>query len=142
MFVDTVTVFNFFEDQESGECRWYPKVLHGVELQTAKGIVADTKGVDTADKASLHIPYSGNMTVCGYDYRKPLAWQAYDDKTQCITIAENDFFVEGAFDLAVVDEADYPEGFYEHMRASYDDVYNITSVNRYDTIPHFEVGGR
>lgn len=141
MFEDTVTLFNFFEDKETGECKWYPKVLRGVELQATKGIVTNTKGTDTADKANLHIPYSGEK-VCGYDYKKPLAWKRCEDKIGTLTIAENDFFVEGEFDMTVVDENDYQEDFYEHMRATYDDVYNITSVNRYDTIPHFEVGGK
>ena len=141
MFKDTVTLFNFYEDKDTGQCRWYPKVLNGVELQTAKGIVAGTKGEETADKASLHIPYSGEK-VCGYDYQKPLAWRQREDKLGILTIAENDFFAEGTFDVGIVDESDYPEGFYEYMRNRYDDVYNITSVNRYDTIPHFEVGGK
>lgn len=75
------------------------------------------------------------------DYRKPKEWKNSEEKERTFTITEDDFFVEGNFDVETADDDEYPNGLFEYMKQNYDDVYNITSVNRYKTIPHFEVGG-
>lgn len=132
MFDDTVTIFNQYK--EKGVVTWYPHVLSGVELQPAAAVTVQKEGKASADKASLHIPFRE-------DYRKPKEWKNSEDKQHTFTIAEEDFFVEGIFDIEKVDDDEYPNGLFEYMKQSYDDVYNITSVNRYKTVPHFEVGG-
>ena len=42
MYNDTVTVFNYYEDKKKSICRWYPTVLHDVELQINHGITVTT----------------------------------------------------------------------------------------------------
>lgn len=141
MFKDTVTIFNFYQDPETEICRWYPKVLTGVELQISNGILRDKEGKEAADKAILHIPFK-NGRIQSYKYMKSLEWRRSEEKNQCLTLSETDFFMEGSFDMVVsVNDDDYPQGFFEHMKKTYDDVYGITSISRYDTIPYIAVGG-
>lgn len=139
MFADTVTVFNYYEDKKQGIAMWYPTVLDGVELQIAKGINISKSGNDTADAANLHIKINADIRGA---YKKPKEYKALEDKQGCFTLKPGDFFMAGAYDNTPIDEADYPNGFFEYMKGSYDDVYNITTVDVFKVIPHFEVGGK
>lgn len=132
MFNDTVTIFNQFK--ENGVITWYTHVLEGVELQPGMAITVQNEGNASADKAGLHIPFRE-------DYRKPKEWKNSEEKESTFTLAEDDFFIEGSFDMGAVEDDNYPNGLFEYMKQQYDDVYNITSINRYKVISHFEVGG-
>lgn len=50
--------------------------------------------------------------------------------------------MSGKYGDSPVNDDDYPDGFFEYMKGTYDDVYNITTVDVFKTIPHFEVGGK
>lgn len=137
MYKDTVTIFNLVEDKENGTALWYPKVLHNVELQICKGIQIANTGNNNADTARLHIKTTPEVMEF---YKKPKEYMKMEDHTGYFTLKPEDFFVIGEFE-EVIDENMYPSGFFEYMKKDYDDVYNITTVDFYKTIPHFEVGG-
>lgn len=139
MFTDTVTIFNYHEDKKQGIAMWYPTVLDGVELQIAKGINVSKSGNDNADSANLHIKINADIRKV---YKKPMEYKALENKQGYFTLKSNDFFMAGAYDNSPIDEADYPNGFFEYMKANHDDVYNITTVDVFKAIPHFEVGGK
>lgn len=136
MYNDTVTVFNYYEDKKKSICRWYPTVLHDVELQINHGITVTTDGNANDNTASLHIRNDLDK------YITPIAYKKSDDKVGHFTLKPSDFFVEGALDDRVIDEDDYPNGFFEYIKANYDNVFQITTIERYKVIPHFEVGGK
>ena len=139
MFTDTVTIFNHHEDKKNGVSMWYPTVLDGVELQVAKGINVSKSGNDNADSASLHIRINADIRKA---YKKPKEYKALEEKQGYFTLKPDDFFMEGRYDNTPVDEEEYPDGFFEYMKKTYDDVYNITTVDTFKVIPHFEVGGK
>lgn len=139
MFIDTVTIFNYYEDKKQGIAMWYPTVLDGVELQVTKGINISKSGNDKADSASLHIKINPDIRQI---YKRPMEYKALEDKQGYFTLKPDDFFLSGSYDNAPINEEDYPNGFFEYMKANYDDVYNITTVDVFKTIPHFEVGGK
>lgn len=139
MFTDTVTIFNYHEDKKKGIAQWYPTVLNGVELQIAKGINISKSGNDNADSASLHIQINDYIRKI---YRKPKQYKNLDDKSGHFTLKPGDFFIEGEYPEDVIDDTSYQNGFFEYMKSAYDDVYNITTVDVFKVIPHFEVGGR
>ena len=56
MYDKTVTVFNKYPDQ-SGNIRWYPHVLYGVDLIIDKAANIAKTGLDSADTANLHVKY-------------------------------------------------------------------------------------
>lgn len=139
MFTDTVTIFNHHEDKKNGISIWYPTVLDGVELQVAKGINVSKSGNDNADSANLHIKINTDIRKA---YKKPKEYKALDEKQGYFTLKPDDFFMEGGYDNKPIDDEDYPNGFFEYMKKTYDDVYNITTVDTFKVIPHFEVGGK
>lgn len=139
MFADTVTIFNYHKDKKKGISVWYPTVLESVELQIAKGINVSKSGNETADTANLHIKINADIRK---GYKKPKEYKALENKQGCFTLKPDDFFMAGKYEDSPVNDDDYPDGFFEYMKGGYDDVYNITTVDVFKTIPHFEVGGK
>ena len=132
MFKDIVTIFNMHEG------KWQPTVISNTELQTSYGENESVDGNKSEDKALLIIHMDNELSE---KFRKPLAYENADDKSEVFTIRESDFFALGEFNIAAED-SDYEEGYFAYMRAHYDDVYKITSCNFYKTIPHIEIKGR
>ena len=114
----------------------YPTVLHDVELQINHGITVTTDGNANDNTASLHIRNDLDK------YLNPVAFKKAEDRENHFTLGQKDFFVEGELDLIVIEEDDYPNGFFEYIKSEYDNVFKITTVERYKVIPHFEVGGK
>lgn len=139
MFNDVVTVFNYHSDKKNMSAKWYPTVIKGVELQITKGINVSKSGNDNANAATLHIPIDDAIAK---KYKKPLEYKVLDGKQGYFTLKENDFFINGEYSADIIDEAEYPAGFFEYMKSTCDDVFNITTVDVYKVIPHFEVGGK
>lgn len=139
MYADTVTIFNYHKDKKQRIAMWYPTVLDGVELQIAEGVNVSKSGNDNADSASLHIKINADTRKI---YKKPMEYKALENKQEYFTLKANDFFMAGAYDNSPINEEDYPNGFFEYMKGRYDDVYNITTVDVFKTILHFEVGGK
>ena len=144
MYIDTVTLFN--RKVESDGDKWRATVLHNVDLNADKGYIRQRYGENCTDNAKLHVAYSGAFKVGDYQWVNALAYQDLTSTEGYITFASGedfDFFIEGEWDGdAVIDDADYTEGFYEYMHQRYESCFVVTSCARYSVIPHFEVFGR
>lgn len=133
----TVTLFNRSFNAETEEETYYPTLLEGVDLVETKGANVSKSGMDSADAAKLYIDFA-NMAK---QYLSPKAWDALpeEEKQDYITFhSTEDFFVKG--DRS---DVELPEEYvYEWMYENFDDVYKVTTVDKYeDILPHFEVGG-
>lgn len=133
MFNDIITIFNQVEDI------WYPTVLSNVELQVASGQSKSKDGNSSTDVALLIINIDNELEK---KYLKPVAYVKADDKVGKFTLREDDFFVEGEYIADIVDDTAYERGFFEYMKTNYDNVFCISAVKKFSTIPHFEVGGK
>lgn len=151
MYKDTVTLFNRYTTKDR-KIVWYPTVLHGVNLNVDKASIVAKYGSNSQDNAVLNVKYhSGDNTVMVEDkrYQLPKEWskQSEDVLAESMTFAtdtqEFDFFYEGEWEgkEPILDE-EYTSGFYSYMNNSYDNVFAITSVSKYNVIPHFEVVGK
>lgn len=132
----TVTVYNRYEDAETGAEVWCPTVLEKVRLLINKGENVSKSGNDSADSAKLFIK-TNNLPK---NYKKPLEWQnlSPEDKADNFTLTSaKDFFVEGDTTAEEILESD----FFSYMKRKYDNCFKITNVDVYELIPHFEVGG-
>lgn len=136
----TVTLFNRSFNPETGEEKYYPTLLDGVDLVESKGANVSKSGMDSADAVKLYIDFV-DVNKTFKPYLSPKAWGALpeEEKQNYITFhSTEDFFVKG-------DHADVelPEKYaYEWMYETFDDVYKVTTVDKYeDILPHFEVGG-
>jgi len=149
MYRDTVTIFNRL--RANGTDTWYPTVLHGVDLNVDASAIRKAYGADTRDRAKLHIRYSSGIVIQGKQYYLPENWSGTG-----ITFHDGelfDFFWDGEWTGTVetvngvqvlkwnVNDEDYKDGFFNHMKRTHDMVFAITSVARYSVIPHFEIMG-
>jgi hypothetical protein len=131
----TVTIWNCSASDDLMESEtWYPTVLHNVRLRETQGANVAASGIDEADSAILHV-LTTNLVK---PYKAPIEWSKSEDKTESFTLCQDkDFFVVGdVSDVVPTSE------FLRYMKANYDGVYQITHVDKYDLIPHFEIGGR
>lgn len=133
MFDGVITIFNYDKKAD----KFYATVLDNVEIQELSAAGLIKTGSADADTVNIHIPYSEK-------YRKPLVWQTSDDKTGFFTFnAKNkkDFIYCGKWeDSKVISDDDYKGDFYAYMSGNFDNVYMISTVAAYNTIPHWEVG--
>lgn len=149
MYEKTVTVFN--RRRYNGTDTWYPTVISGVDLNVDAAAIRRAYGSETNDRAKLHIRYAPGIIVGGKQYHLPKDWIG-----EGITFHDGelfDFFWEGEWTgteqtingvktiVWNVNDEDYTNGFYDYMKKQYDMVFAITSVARYDCIPHFEIMG-
>ena len=133
----TVTLFNRSYNAETEEEKYCPTLLEGVDLVETKGANVSKSGMDSADAVKLYIDF----TNLAKPYLSPKAWDVLpeEEKRNYITFhSTEDFFVKG--DLTDVELPE--ESVYEWMHENFDDVYKVTTVDKYeDILPHFEVGG-
>lgn len=128
----TVTVYNKTTAEDtSGTETWYATVLTNVRLLVAKGANIATSGLTSADSARLSIPLPAH-------YLQPVAWQKEENKAGFFTFTSGeDFFVEGD----THEEDTTQDDFFSYMKAKYDNCFKVTTCDKYDLIPHLEVGG-
>lgn len=147
MYNKTVTVFNLYRSKQLGTATWYPHVIKNCYFNADKGANIQKTGLENADTAKLHIKYrfkNGKKMIGDLEYLDPKEWekQTNDTYLNAITFKSgDDFFVIGDYADGPVDGNSFPEGFFQYMNARYDNVYRITTVGKYDIIPHFEIGG-
>lgn len=144
----TVTVYNASENTQTLMSEYNITILRGVFLDISKGSNVIKSGLESADAATLYIPFAIDAIngVSGepQQYVSPKEYERLADKSGFWTIRPSGsgssvdcFFTRGD----VVDQA----GF-QSINARYDDVYRTSSVDIRDfgsaDMQHFEVGGR
>lgn len=134
----TVTIYNKTSNGLMGTETWYPTVLRNVRLLVAKGANVSKSGMDSADAASLYVkPELLQADAKGYLPAKE--WKRLPDKCKAFFftfISGEDFFVEGD-----TSQEEPEEEFFAYMKKKYDNCFKVTNVDRYELIPHLEVGG-
>ena len=156
MYDSTVTIFCYYESSTAAV--WYPHILSGVHLETDRGQILKKYGIDSTDKAELHIAYTekdGQKVITDTAGKEliwlpPKAWakQVNDELADSITFnPATDFFWKGEWTGgSPVNDEDYAdrlaEGFYAYMNRENDFVFLITTAGGpYTVIPHFEILG-
>lgn len=128
-----VTVFNRFYD---GKEHWYPTLLEGVDLVISQGANVSKSGMADADVAKLYVDDSDLPKR----YLPPIEYGKQEHPEEYITFnSAKDFFVEGDATSQDTEVAN----FFDYMRKTYDNVFKVTTADRYeDILPHFEIGGK
>lgn len=153
IYKQTVTIWNRVHYSYGEEMLWYPTVIENVHLIIDKSNGWDSNGGHAQDNARLHIRYQlsgGKILVAGKQWLEPKVYRKQDRPQDFITFAYGDgdtfdFFMEGTadgFDNPVSDDMYSKKGFYNYMNSNYDNVFAITSVSKYNLIPHFEIMAR
>ena len=141
MFGQTVTVFS-----KQG-ATWYPRVFHDTQVARDRGSITRAYGETANETVSVHVKRKGYLAEGLYTVYEPKAWEALQSVSGAVSFKPGDVLWLG--DWGTVDEhlqpiADnqYPKGFYSYMRGEYDCVYAITQAATFETLPHWEIGGR
>lgn len=136
----TVTLYSLVEDMVTFETKHYITILRGVFYDSVKAVNVRTSGLENADGVSLFIPFSveavDGVSLLPKKYVDPKEFERAADKSGIWTLRPDDFFVKGE----VVDDGDF-----QGINLRYDDVHNITKVDKKDfgspSMQHWEVGG-
>ena len=138
----TVTVWNRYVDGIWEKETWLPTVIGNVRLLVSRGNNIQNSGNSAADSARLHI--SNEMSIPAKPYLPAEAWGALplDEKKKYFTLdsGNESFFIEG--DMSSVNADVYDDGVFKCMKENYSNCFKITSVDRFEIIPHFEVWGK
>ena len=147
MFPHTVTLYNS-DTVELPETGFEPTlvnhitILRGVLLDAVKAQNVNESGLVGADSVALYIPLDvealDGITGEPKQYKGPIEFWRREDKTGYWTLStgKNTFFVKG--------EAVHPDWTAQKIDATYDDVYDVNTVDFKDfggEMSHFEVGG-
>ena len=148
MYSDKITLFNFYRSSLGD--MWYPHVIENVNLVIDKAAIVAKYGLESKDNAILNIKFTkrdSQILIDEKPYFSPLEWeqQTNDKLADSITFSpgnEFDFFMLGEFpELNPIFDDDY-DGLFNYVKENYDYVFAITSVAKYDVIPHFEITGK
>ena len=153
LYKQTVTLFNRVSQiHQPDESLWYPTVLRNVHLITDESASWNNNGGTKTDNVRLHVRYqisSEGVLVEGKPYYLPKEYRRLLRPEDAITFQfgtkDYDFFIEGEFDefpVPISDASFSRRGFFDYMNAKYDHVFAITSVSKYNLIPHFEIMAR
>lgn len=148
MYSDKITIFNRYESRLGD--MWYPTVLYNVNVAADRSAIVQKYGEESQDNVVVNIRYDRVGTevyVAGKKYLTPKEWdrQTNDLLPETITFTPGekfDFIYVGEWSEDAISDEDYTEGFYDYMNSEHDGVYAITSIAKYDVIPHFEVVGK
>lgn len=140
-YCKTVTIWNRYIDGLWEKEVWVPTVIENVRLLVSRGNNIQSSGNAAADSARLHI--SDALSVSQKSYLPCAEWQSLDvsERSDFYTLeSENSsFFVEGDYSN---EDGSALENFFEYMKTKYSNCFRITSVDRFEVIPHFEVWGK
>jgi len=147
IYQQTITLFN--RQTVNGVTTWYPFVISGVHLIMDKAIIISTYGEQSQDNAKVHIRYvpsADGAVVRGKTYMLPKQFARDGDPTRNFTLGIGDafdFIMEGDYGSeSPIADADYRNGFYNYMNKNYDNVFAISTVSKFNLIPHFEIGAK
>lgn len=164
LYGQTITLFNRIPGKHGEPTLWIPTVIEGVHLIAGRSSNWNSHGGKSSDDVRLHIPFTWDgksaMIHCrpndgdtGSSMKKwyqPKEWRRMLSPEDGLTFAygdndDFDFFIEGVFDefpSPISDENFERRGFYGYMNLMYDNVFAISSVQKFSLIPHFELTAR
>lgn len=164
IYSQTITLFNRIPGKNGEPTMWIPTVIDGVHLIVNRSSSWNSHGGKNSDDVKLHIPYiwhgydsviscrsgTDESSIIQKKWYEPIAWRKQPDPENGITFSfgENDdfdFFVEGVFEefQSPISEQNFErKGFYGYMNKMYDNVFVITSYQKFGLIPHFELTAR
>lgn len=148
MFDATITLFNRYKSRKDGD-KWFKTVVEGVNVIADKAAIVATQGTNASDSAKVLINYdtdaAGNIKIAGKTYLAPKKWDEVltSERDNYLTFKNGsnfDFILVGKLEEDIsLNDGDYTEGLYNYLNKAYDNVFAISSVGKYELIPHFEI---
>lgn len=148
-YVDSVIIYNRHIDGVLETETYYGTRFDGVRVELTQGNQIATTGNQNADACIVKIP----AAVTGGKYLPPKQWEERQDKTGTFTIDKDnkDFYVivrkpllgiDIDLPVGAVESEAYPAGFFQYVSNKYGYAYQISTVDVYELIPRFQIGGK
>lgn len=151
-YVDSVIVYNRYVNGLLEITYYIGTRFDNVRVELTQGANIRTSGMENADSCLVKILNNGNLPK---PYKAPEVWNNLptEEMQKYFTLDkdENSFFaivkkkelgIDVDLPVGIIESGKYPGGFYEYIRDKYGYTYNMTTVDVYNLIPRFEVGGR
>lgn len=137
-YKDTCTIWNKHIDGIWETEIWFPTVVKNVRILVSRGNNIQSSGNSAADSVRLHIMDGTSKFDKLYMDYKDWARLTAAEKMEFATLtSENEsFFTVGDSSKEVS-----TNNFFSVMKEKYNS-YRISSVDRFEVIPHFEVWGK
>lgn len=131
-----ITIYNKYVDSTTRSEKYQRTVVSDVDWQGTKAASATNGGLLASNSVTIYIPFAR-----GTQYVKPIAWQALTTKTGYWTLREGDVIVRNTVTDEISDAFTMTA-----LKAKYDDVVTITSVDAMDqgsaNMQHWQVGAK
>ena len=151
-YVDSIILYNrYFNDTLEVET-YFGTRFDNVRVELTQGANIKASGIENADACVAKIANDSNLPN---PYMPPEVWndQTTEVMEQNFTIdtANENFFVIAKkpelnidLDLPVgaIESDTYRGGYFQHIKEKYGHAYLIDTLNVYNLIPRFEIGGK
>lgn len=150
-YVDSVVVYNRCVSGLKETEQYFGTPFDNVRVELTQGANQKTSGMENASVCVVKIP-NNNLPK---PYKAPAVWNRLtaEEKFESFTLDTEgkNFFVivkkeELGIDIDVpvglIEGSDYDNGFFEHIKGQYGYAFSVDTVDVYNLIPRFEIGGR
>lgn len=119
---------------------WYPTVIENVRILVSRGNNIQASGNSSADSCRLHI--SDWYSEASKPFLPPEQWShlVQSEKSNFYTLEDKDsFFTEGdTSNISYINK----KQFFQWMKQNARNCFKISSVDRFEIVPHWEVWGK
>lgn len=151
--MDSIVLYNRYVSGLMETATYFGTRFDGVRVELTKGANQRISGMEDASSCVVKIPL-GNLPK---PYQAPGVWNdlTTEEMEGSFTIdpAGKDFFVvvrkpvlnldvDLPVGIVMKDEVRYPGGFFEYVKTRYGYAFVVDTVDVYDLVPRFEVGGK
>lgn len=153
---DSIILYNAHESGTLGKQLYFGTRFDNVRIELTQGANIRQSGLENADICVVKIPNDGNLPK---PYMPPEVWNGQTEEVMeqnfTIDTANSNFFVivkkKGlGIDLelpeGMIESSSYKaggiSGYLNYCKTNYGHVYVVNTLDTYDLIPRFEIGGR
>lgn len=151
-YVDSIILYNRYVSGVLETETYFGTRFDNVRVELTQGANIKASGMENVDSCLVKIP---NNDTLPKPYMPPEVWndQTTDvmEKNFTIDTANNNFFVIVKkpelgidFDLPLgpIESDTYRGGYFQYIKEKYGHTYVVDTLNVYDLIPRFEIGGK
>lgn len=126
--------------------RWYSYVLSNCRVELVEGKIQQITGSEEANKIIVKI-YDKDITI---PYITPEKWEKIGNKQNNITFNKNSYILlKNVLSLSIdinppiglINEKDYDKGLIDYLTEEYGGIYKVNTIEHYNLIPHWHIGG-
>lgn len=150
-YVDSIVVYNRHTIGLKQTEQYFGTRFDNVRVELTQGANQKASGMESASICVVKIP-NGNLPK---PYTPPEAWKEMGEEGKLANFTLDtkggDFFIivkkeELRIDIDVpvglVKSIDYTGGFFEYIKGKYGYTFSISTMDVYNLIPRFEIGGK